>query len=102
MAYLFIWRKSVKMKDIKNKIKYASKEVRDEIRQKTIGYMLAAFGFVAALAWNEAIKGLIEYFFPIGQNTILAKFIYAMVITFVVVTASIYLAKLLDSAKEEK
>lgn len=90
------------MQGIKDKIKNRSKEVRKEIRQRTAGYMLAAFGLVAALAWNDAIKGLIEYFFPLNKNTVLAKFIYAIVITFVVVIASIYLTRLLSNKKEEK
>lgn len=88
------------MQNIKDKIKRGSKEVRREIRQKTIGYILAAFGLVTALAWNEAIKGLIEYFFPISKNTILAKFIYAAVMTFVVVIISVYLTKLLGDKEE--
>jgi len=90
------------MQGIKDKIKNGSKKLRKEIHQRTVGYILAAFGLVAALAWNEAIKGLIEYFFPISKNTVLAKFIYAIVITFMVVVASIYLARLLDNKKEEK
>jgi len=90
------------MKNIKEKIKNGSREIKKEIREKTSGYILAAFGLVAALAWNEAIKGLIEYFFPISKNTVLAKFIYAIVITFVVVIFSIYLMRLLGNKKEEK
>ncbi len=88
------------MQSIKDKIKKGGKEVRKEIRQKTIGYILAAFGLVTALAWNEAIKGLIEYFFLISKNTILVKFIYAVVMTFVVVIISIYLTRLLGDKKE--
>ncbi|MBU2539922.1 hypothetical protein KJ786_02075 [Patescibacteria group bacterium] len=90
------------MQGIKDKIKNRSKEVKREIRQKIVGYILAAFGLVAALSWNESIKGLIEYFFPISKNTVSAKFIYAIVITFVVVIISIYLTRLLDNKNEDK
>lgn len=71
----------------------------NEIREKTVGYILAAMGFVAGLAWNEAIKSLIEYFYPASQNGLTAKFIYAILITIVVVLISTYLVRL--SAKKE-
>jgi hypothetical protein len=88
------------MENIKNKIKNDSLEIKKEIKEKLSGYVLAAFGLVMALAWNEAIRGLIEYLFPISKNTVLAKFIYAIVLTFVVVIASTYLTKLLGGKKE--
>ena len=88
------------MGNIKDKIKNESEEIKKEIRQRTIGYILTALGLVAALAWNEAIKSFIEHFFPISRNTLLAKFIYAMVITFIVVIFSISLMRLLDNKKD--
>ncbi len=89
------------MEKIKDKIKIRSREIKKEIQEKTLGYILAAFGLVAALAWNDAIKGLIEYFIPLSKNTVLVKFIYAVVLTFVVVIVSIYLTKLFSNKKEE-
>lgn len=70
--------------------------MKEEIREKTSGYILAAFGLVAALAWNDAIKSLIEYFFPLNKNTVFIKFAYAFLITFLVVIISIYLRRLLS------
>lgn len=90
------------MKNIKEKIKNGSHRIKKEVREKAIGYMLAAFGLVTAFAWNDAIKGLIEYFFPLNKNTVLIKFFYAIILTFIVVIISIYLTKLLSSKKEEK
>jgi len=46
------------------------------------------------LAWNDAIKSLIEFFFPNQQNTVLAKIVYAAVITLVVVILSIIVSRL--------
>jgi len=68
--------------------------LQQEMREKTVGYILAAFGLVAGLAWNEAIKSFIDLFFPSSGNSILIKFIYAIIITFVVVIMSFYLVKL--------
>ncbi|OGH91885.1 MAG: hypothetical protein A2479_02150 [Candidatus Magasanikbacteria bacterium RIFOXYC2_FULL_39_8] len=62
-----------------------------EIRKKIATYILAGFGLVAGLAWNEAIKGLIDRFFPLTSNGgLLAKFFYAIFITSVIVILSIY------------
>ncbi len=90
------------MENIKDKIKNGSKEIKKEIKQRVSGYVLAAFGLVAALAWNDAIKSLIEYFFPLNKNTVLIKFIYAVLITFIIVIISIYLTKLLSDKNEKK
>ena len=70
--------------------------LRQEMREKTVGYILTAFGLVAGLAWNEAIKSLIDKFFPISGNSIWIKFLYAIIITFVIVVLSFYLIKITD------
>ncbi|MDP2650808.1 MAG: DUF5654 family protein, partial [bacterium] len=53
----------------------------------------AALGLVVGLAWNEAIKSAIEYLFPLGQNTMAAKIIYAAVMTIILVFATAYILK---------
>ncbi|MBI4708769.1 MAG: hypothetical protein HY764_01030 [Candidatus Portnoybacteria bacterium] len=77
------------------------KKIKEEIRKSTAGYVMTALGLVAGLAWNEAIKAFIDFLFPLKQNTLLAKFIYALAITFFVVLASIYIAKFLGKKEEE-
>ena len=67
--------------------------LKKEVKDKTIGYLLAAFGFVAGLAWNEAIKSAIDQFFPNLSGGVLIKFVYAALVTVVVVLASVYLLK---------
>ncbi len=62
-----------------------------QAKERIIGYILSALGLVAGLAWNEAIRGLIGYFLPIGKNTLIAQFGYAVFITVIVVIVSIYL-----------
>ena len=89
------------MININEKINKEAKEIKNEILQKTSGYILTAFGLVAALAWNDAIKSLIEYFSPLAKNTILIKFIYATIITLVVVIVSIYVTRLLEKKIEK-
>lgn len=75
-------------------------KVRSEVRNRTVKYVVAALGLVAGLAWNDTIKAFIEYFFPQDQNSLRAKFVYAISITLVVAVLSFYLSQL--EKKEEK
>jgi hypothetical protein len=61
------------------------KEMKDELKGKTLGYISAALGLVAGLAWNDAITNMINVLFPVAKDTILIKFIYALIVTLVVV-----------------
>ncbi|HBH71453.1 MAG TPA: hypothetical protein DDX26_01155 [Candidatus Yonathbacteria bacterium] len=57
-------------------------------------YIAGGLGIVVGLAWNEAIKSLIDYFYPAsGANSISAKFIYAIIITTVVVLVTMYIVR---------
>ena len=88
------------MTKIEEKLISEIAKVKSEVQNKTIKYIVGAFGLVAGLAWNDAIKAFIEYFFPQDQNGLKAKFIYALVITCIVVIFSFYLARL--EKKDEK
>jgi glycerol uptake facilitator-like aquaporin len=69
-------------------------ELKTEVKTQVTGYIVAALGLVAGLAWNDAIKTAIEFFFPTtGGNSIWAKFIYALLITAFVVVITLLLAK---------
>lgn len=73
-----------------------------QIGEETIGYVATAMGIIAGLAWNDAVKALIEYVFPISQNTLLAKFLYAVIITAVAVFITKTLLARLAGSKDEK
>lgn len=77
------------IKKTAGRIREEERRVRREFKQRTSGYILAAFGLVAGLAWNEAIKSLIAYVFPAQQNTVAAQFIYAVVLTVILVLVTI-------------
>lgn len=68
--------------------------LKEELRNKILTYIGGGFGLVAGLAWNDAIKELIQYMFPLATDTLLAKFIYAALITVVVVVIITYLEKI--------
>jgi hypothetical protein len=65
-----------------------------QIRKQTITYVMSAFGIVAGLAWNDAIKALIEHFYPFGSaNGLAAKFVYAVIVTIIVVLVTLQLIR---------
>lgn len=84
------------------RLKREQERVRHEVTQKTLGYVIAAFGLVAGLAWNEAVKSLIEFMFPFDNGSLLAKFSYAIIMTLVVIVVTIYLTRILGASKENK
>ncbi len=55
--------------------------LKREVRAQVIGYVVAALGLVAGLAWNDAVKSIIEHFFPLSQSTIWAKIVYALILS---------------------
>ena len=75
--------------------------IKKEVQERTVGYILAALGLVAGLAWNEAIKSLIDQFFPFSRDGVFIKFFYAVIVTFIIVLVTVYLVKLVEK-KETK
>lgn len=55
-----------------------------EYLEQIIQLVTAAFGLVAALAWNSAIQGTINLFYPQGGG-LLSQFVYAIIITLLAV-----------------
>lgn len=62
-----------------------TKEIVRETKAKTFGYISAALGLVAGLAWNEAIAAAIDAAFPLAKDTVAVKFLYAALVTAIVV-----------------
>ncbi|MDI6591820.1 MAG: DUF5654 family protein [Patescibacteria group bacterium] len=84
-----------------NKIKNSIEEVKKEFKEKTITLILGGFGLVAALAWNEAIETLFETLFP-KKSELIGKFIYAVLVTLIVVLVSLQLRKVSETSSKEK
>lgn len=79
--------------ELKQKATHAGGTLQKEVREKTTGYILAAFGFVAGLAWNDAIKALIEEVFPANEGNLTAKFVYAFGVTLILVLVTVYFTR---------
>ena len=61
--------------------------------------MTAAFGMIAALAWNEAIKAVVAKFFD-PEDSVVPLLVYAIVITVIAVICIILIARTLGKLKD--
>ena len=77
------------------------KNLKIEILEKVASLTTAGFGLVAALAWNDAIKGLFEHFFPKPGDNLFALIAYAIVITIIVVIITVQLGRAVNLAKKQ-
>jgi len=83
------------------KIKTATKankvKVHKEVMSEILKLSTSSFGLVAALAWNELIKEVVNmYIKPLvgGASGMISLSIYAVVVTTLAVTVTISLSKL--------
>ncbi|MFH1968350.1 MAG: DUF5654 family protein [bacterium] len=83
------------------KIAEEQKKIGIQVKEKTGGYILAALGFVVGLAWNDAVRALIDNLFPLDKNSLLAKFSYALIVTVLIVVATIILTRKTEKEKME-
>jgi chromate transport protein ChrA len=67
--------------------------IREQAREKTVGFVTAALGFVAGLAWNDAVQALIHKYIKLDQNSVWAQLLYAVGITVVAVVLIVYLER---------
>jgi hypothetical protein len=75
-----------------------------ELLEQMLTLSTAAFGLVAALAWNEAIKSFVDlYIQPYFPNTaIYYKFFYAILITLLAVFITYQLSQIRSRFGERK
>lgn len=79
--------------------------MKSEVIEKMAALVTAAFGLVAALAWNDAIKALFAG--PCGSEgagmlcmlSSWGPWGYAIIITIIAVLATVWIAKIAEKAK---
>ena len=79
--------------------KQNQKSLKLEILEKLSSLITAGFGLVAALAWNEVIQDFFATIFP-KPNMLLGKFIYAVIITLIIVIVTVKLGNIISKLKE--
>ena len=72
--------------------------MKKDVVEKLSALIIAAFGLVAALAWNGAIQSIFKEVFG-DRSTITAMLTYAIIVTILAVLATIWIAKVADKHK---
>jgi uncharacterized membrane protein YidH (DUF202 family) len=75
------------------------KNVIEEILDKLGALVTAAFGLVAALAWNEAIQTIFKEVFG-TQQAIPLMIGYAIIVTVIAVVLTLIIARAITKAKQ--
>jgi len=73
-------------------------ELKVQLLETFAALITAAFGLVAALAWNETIKAAIAMVFP-SEDGIWGSLVYAIIVTIVAVIMTFWISKALGKAK---
>ncbi len=70
--------------------------------QTMITLASASLGLVAALAWNEAIQQLFTQLLGEAGGALAAKFVYAIIVTLIVIFATIAVSRAAERAKQRE
>ena len=73
--------------------------MKKAVIEKMVTLLTAAFGLVAALAWNEAIKSLFAEGGPLYFMAAGGVWAYAIVVTIIAVFVTIWIAKVAEKSK---
>ncbi len=67
--------------------------MKKEITEKISSLIIAAFGLVAALAWNGAIQAIFKEVFGEAEGLV-PMIVYAVVVTIIAVLVTVWIAKI--------
>ena len=75
--------------------------MQKEVIEKIAALITAAFGLVAALAWNEAIQEIFRLAFG-EQSGVWAMIAYAVIVTIIAVVVTIWVGRLSEKSTGRK
>ncbi|MFL6474782.1 MAG: DUF5654 family protein [Nitrososphaera sp.] len=75
--------------------------MQKEVIEKISALITAAFGLVAALAWNSAIQEIFRLVFG-NQSGVWAMIFYAVVVTVIAIIATILIGRAAEKAGAKK
>jgi hypothetical protein len=85
----------------KRSLEHKEKEtLTAEVLDKFAQLITTALGLVAALAWNDAIQNLFNQYLGSAGAELLSKFLYAGLVTLIVIFATIAVSRAADRAKK--
>jgi hypothetical protein len=69
------------------------RKLRREVMDRTVTAVTAAMGLVIGLSWSDVVNAFVKTAFPLSQDTLGAKVIYAAILTVALVSATILLVR---------
>jgi hypothetical protein len=75
--------------------------MQKEVIEKIAALITAAFGLIAALAWNEAIQEIFRLVFG-EQSGVWAMIFYAVVVTIIAVLVTIWIGRVAEKSGVKK
>jgi len=84
------------------KLEEEKRKIESTFKSQLETILLAAFAFVAGLSWREVINSLMDYLFPLSKDTILAKFLYAIVVTFFLTLTGLYVVRFINRSSHKE
>jgi hypothetical protein len=75
--------------------------MQKEVIEKIAALITAAFGLIAALAWNEAIQEIFRLVFG-EQSGVWAMIFYAVVVTIIAVLVTIWIGRVAEKQAVKK
>jgi len=75
--------------------------MQKEVIEKVAALITAAFGLIAALAWNTAIQEIFRIVFG-EQSGVLAMIFYAVVVTIIAVVVTIWIGRVAEKQTGKK
>ena len=88
-------RRDLRWGAAKEKVEKVTAEVLDKFAE----LITVALGLVAALAWNTAIQNLFTMIFGKAGSALIGQFVYAIIITIVVIFATITVSRAAERAR---
>ena len=80
-------------------MKEAQARLDIQVIEKISALLTAAFGFIAALSWNNAITAFFTSVFG-TPDALAPDVVYAIVVTVIAVVVTLWMSKILATAKE--
>jgi ABC-type phosphate transport system permease subunit len=75
--------------------------MKKEVIEKIAALITAAFGLIAALAWNEAIQEIFRLVFG-EQSGVWAMIFYAVVVTIIAILVTIWIGRVAEKSGAKK
>jgi len=90
----------IKFKDMEKFLeKYQLKQTRSDFVERAVLLIIAALGFITALAWDQALKLIFLELFN-GLETVAQKILYALLLTIMAAFLSVWLSRLFLKKKK--